>query len=154
MTVAASAAGKRLLLTPLPIQSGSSANPSHPARQASAATGAAESAATSQQNRLAGARHGPRAIGALRKLRRPRVAKERPPAVHRSATSNIAVNASTGSARSSASAGAKSTPPSRANTAAARSEEHTSELQSLMRISYAVSCLKKKNNKREKETQP
>src|SRR3546814_1496050 len=26
-----------------------------------------------------------------------------------------------------------------------RSEEHTSELQSLMRISYAVSCLKKKN---------
>src|SRR3546814_2021629 len=26
----------------------------------------------------------------------------------------------------------------------ARSEEHTSELQSLMRISYAVSCLKKK----------
>src|SRR3546814_1650606 len=29
-----------------------------------------------------------------------------------------------------------------------RSEEHTSELQSLMRISYAVFCLKKKNNKR------
>src|SRR3546814_7065230 len=29
--------------------------------------------------------------------------------------------------------------------AAARSEEHTSELQSLMRISYAVFCLKKKN---------
>src|SRR3546814_2946220 len=29
--------------------------------------------------------------------------------------------------------------------AAARSEEHTSELQSLMRISYAVLCLKKKN---------
>src|SRR3546814_8614090 len=29
---------------------------------------------------------------------------------------------------------------------AARSEEHTSELQSLMRISYAVFCLKKKNN--------
>src|SRR3546814_1228589 len=27
-----------------------------------------------------------------------------------------------------------------------RSEEHTSELQSLMRISYAVFCLKKKNN--------
>src|SRR3546814_7843151 len=34
-----------------------------------------------------------------------------------------------------------------------RSEEHTSELQSLMRISYAVFCLKKKNtqyNKRHK----
>src|SRR3546814_9580973 len=28
----------------------------------------------------------------------------------------------------------------------ARSEEHTSELQSLMRISYAVFCLNKKNN--------
>src|SRR3546814_2142748 len=28
-----------------------------------------------------------------------------------------------------------------------RSEEHTSELQSLMRISYAVLCLKKKKNK-------
>src|SRR3546814_6846771 len=31
--------------------------------------------------------------------------------------------------------------------AAGRSEEHTSELQSLMRISYAVFCLKKKKNK-------
>src|SRR3546814_8065133 len=30
---------------------------------------------------------------------------------------------------------------------AARSEEHTSELQSLMRISYAVFCLKKKNTR-------
>src|SRR3546814_5734249 len=29
-----------------------------------------------------------------------------------------------------------------------RSEEHTSELQSLMRISYAVFCLKKKHKKR------
>src|SRR3546814_10857461 len=33
----------------------------------------------------------------------------------------------------------------------ARSEEHTSELQSLMRISYAVFCLKKKNKKTAKE---
>src|SRR3546814_10615218 len=31
------------------------------------------------------------------------------------------------------------------NLASGRSEEHTSELQSLMRISYAVFCLKKKN---------
>src|SRR3546814_4509636 len=31
---------------------------------------------------------------------------------------------------------------------APRSEEHTSELQSLMRISYAVFCLKKKNTKK------
>src|SRR3546814_7510969 len=30
---------------------------------------------------------------------------------------------------------------------APRSAEHTSELQSLMRLSYAVFCLKKKNNK-------
>src|SRR3546814_3636577 len=32
-----------------------------------------------------------------------------------------------------------------------RSEEHTSELQSLMRISYAVFCLKKKKQNKEKE---
>src|SRR3546814_4711629 len=32
----------------------------------------------------------------------------------------------------------------------ARSEEHTSELQSLMRISYAVFCLKKKNKQKQK----
>src|SRR3546814_4240237 len=32
----------------------------------------------------------------------------------------------------------------------ARSEEHTSELQSLMRISYAVFCLKKKKHQRNK----
>src|SRR3546814_7368008 len=39
-----------------------------------------------------------------------------------------------------------------------RSEEHTSELQSLMRISYAVFCLKKKktkkDNKQKRKTQP
>src|SRR3546814_3904616 len=33
---------------------------------------------------------------------------------------------------------------------ALRSEEHTSELQSLMRISYAVFCLKKKKNTRQR----
>src|SRR3546814_10437942 len=32
-----------------------------------------------------------------------------------------------------------------------RSEEHTSELQSLMRISYAVFCLKKKKNRQNKK---
>src|SRR3546814_2331062 len=36
--------------------------------------------------------------------------------------------------------------PPAAGSAPPRSEEHTSELQSLMRISYAVFCLKKKNN--------
>src|SRR3546814_5866819 len=35
--------------------------------------------------------------------------------------------------------------PGQALRVPARSEEHTSELQSLMRISYAVFCLKKKN---------
>src|SRR3546814_9192369 len=34
-----------------------------------------------------------------------------------------------------------------------RSEEHTSELQSLMRISYAVFCLKKKNRTKKKNHQ-
>src|SRR3546814_6881653 len=34
-----------------------------------------------------------------------------------------------------------------------RSEEHTSELQSLMRISYAVFCLKKKNTKSRKHNE-
>src|SRR3546814_5953315 len=38
-------------------------------------------------------------------------------------------------------------PPHRHPPPQPRSEEHTSELQSLMRISYAVFCLKKKRNK-------
>src|SRR3546814_5196189 len=38
-------------------------------------------------------------------------------------------------------------PQNLADTLGERSEEHTSELQSLMRISYAVFCLKKKNTK-------
>src|SRR3546814_2291622 len=37
---------------------------------------------------------------------------------------------------------------------AERSEEHTSELQSLMRISYAVFCLKTKQNKPNKASEP
>src|SRR3546814_4025383 len=36
----------------------------------------------------------------------------------------------------------------RRNRSRRRSEEHTSELQSLMRISYAVFCLKKKKRKK------
>src|SRR3546814_6581450 len=39
----------------------------------------------------------------------------------------------------------------RAGIVGSRSEEHTSELQSLMRISYAVFCLKKKKNKKIKD---
>src|SRR3546814_4799339 len=39
-----------------------------------------------------------------------------------------------------------SAPLSQTSSKASRSEEHPSELQSLMRNSYAVFCLKKKNN--------
>src|SRR3546814_8186531 len=49
------------------------------------------------------------------------------------------------------SSGARCTlpPASASRFASARSEEHTSELQSLMRISYAVFCLKKKKNEQQ-----
>src|SRR3546814_984063 len=42
--------------------------------------------------------------------------------------------------------------PSAGSPSGARSEEHTSELQSLMRISYAVFCLKKKNTRTHKHS--
>src|SRR3546814_1994012 len=48
--------------------------------------------------------------------------------------------------RNRAQAGA---PGTRDRDAGWRSEEHTSELQSLMRISYAVFCFKKKTKKKE-----
>src|SRR3546814_8645479 len=44
--------------------------------------------------------------------------------------------------------------PRRSRCRGNRSEEHTSELQSLMRISYAVFCLTKKNKPRPHTTQP
>src|SRR3546814_1823409 len=44
-------------------------------------------------------------------------------------------------------------PVERAEQFARRSEEHTSELQSLMRISYAVFCLKTKQSPKHKHTQ-
>src|SRR3546814_2641518 len=43
--------------------------------------------------------------------------------------------------------GPRKNEPMMTSTAQNRSEEHTSELQSLMRISYAVFCLKKKKKK-------
>src|SRR3546814_8726916 len=53
--------------------------------------------------------------------------------------------------RSQSANGGSAAPPEHAFTvtdlAHRRSEEHTSELQSLMRISYAVFCLKKKTTK-------
>src|SRR3546814_1385171 len=53
-----------------------------------------------------------------------------------------------------AGAGGRAQPELRARPlrAVLRSEEHTSELQSLMRISYAVFCLKKKKNKKSDTT--
>src|SRR3546814_6850191 len=47
--------------------------------------------------------------------------------------------------------GFRSTAATLLNQMGMRSEEHTSELQSLMRISYAVFCLKKKNKKLKKQ---
>src|SRR3546814_6440781 len=48
---------------------------------------------------------------------------------------------------------AQDAPAPKDDTASERSEEHTSELQSLMRISYAVFCLKKKKIKTHIKTQ-
>src|SRR3546814_9449722 len=48
---------------------------------------------------------------------------------------------------------AKRTTSSTVRKKGARSEEHTSELQSLMRSSYAVFCLKKKKTKKYKQQQ-
>src|SRR3546814_6800470 len=47
----------------------------------------------------------------------------------------------------------RSTRRSSQSIAASRSEEHTSELQSLMRISYAVFCLKKKKHELQQNIQ-
>src|SRR3546814_8769650 len=55
---------------------------------------------------------------------------------------------------SSSSTPARATPCARGpSPASRRSEEHTSELQSLMRISYAVFCLKKKKNTKQQITE-
>src|SRR3546814_7463306 len=56
--------------------------------------------------------------------------------------------ASTSSAQTEGEAHSRLTPPNDRNHA--RSEEHTYELHSLMRISYAVFCLKKKKKKKHK----
>src|SRR3546814_2898573 len=53
-----------------------------------------------------------------------------------------------GAASSTASGATDSANRIKPTPSAARSEEHTSELQSLMRISYAVFCLKKKKKKK------
>src|SRR3546814_8041261 len=62
------------------------------------------------------------------------------------ASSRSQVQRQTYEGRTRSRAGAKV--PALLFTLCGRSEEHTSELQSLMRISYAVFCLKKKTNKK------
>src|SRR3546814_1993887 len=72
-----------------------------------------------------------------------RLARRRPGAWHRSVHSTATTRRCVpGQQSSSALPVSANAGPSRS---AMRSEEHTSELQSLMRISYAVFCLKKKN---------
>src|SRR3546814_4756843 len=56
-----------------------------------------------------------------------------------------------GAARERPRAAARRGQDGRAHRAPGRSEEHTSELQSLMRISYAVFCLKKKKTHKKNE---
>src|SRR3546814_1794522 len=60
--------------------------------------------------------------------------------------SNRRIATAAGQAREKASETAKSVRNSEETVRNARSEEHTSELQSLMRISYAVFCLTKKKH--------
>src|SRR3546814_10798410 len=61
-------------------------------------------------------------------------------------TSRISTGTSTSGPMTAAKATGEASPKAAMATAMARSEEHTSELQSLMRISHAVFCLKKKKN--------
>src|SRR3546814_5495215 len=76
---------------------------------------------------------------------------EHPPAARRAGDGQAAAAGNRGPRRCRAdgSAGASRPAPGGA-IPAGRSEEHTSELQSLMRISYAVFCLKKKTETRTK----
>src|SRR3546814_1585816 len=75
----------------------------------------------------------------LRQALRPAGARDHPRGDDRAAPSRLAGQRSRAAPRGRA----RGDPVGRP--AAPRSEEHTSELQSLMRISYAVFCLKKKN---------
>src|SRR3546814_7150284 len=71
-----------------------------------------------------------------------------PPASPLRPSSSSATRRPTSRRRSRTSRGRRSR--TRAPLRSTRSEEHTSELQSLMRISYAVFCLKKKKNNQHK----
>src|SRR3546814_8468574 len=75
-----------------------------------------------------------------KKWRLPKMSRQPPDAI----TSRLRDRAEQGSLRPARTADARRHPSAPARGAQDRSEEHTSELQSLMRISYAVFCLKNK----------
>src|SRR3546814_8957605 len=77
--------------------------------------------------------------------------RENPPSMgpvsRQRATSTCTSSPATGTVGASKNSSATATDcPGSTTSTNPRSEEHTSELQSLMRISYAVFCLKKKKN--------
>src|SRR3546814_8039375 len=80
----------------------------------------------------------------------PGAATERDWVNQRDPSSSSTSSATTSPGRAKASctphSGQRASPSTSGDWLAPRSEEHTSELQSLMRISYAVFCLKKKKN--------
>src|SRR3546814_8147795 len=73
-----------------------------------------------------------------------RITSSSSPSLSPASPATIAPPVSRCSATSAKSRGGRDEVPAKIT----RSEEHTSELQSLMRISYAVFCLKKKNTMR------
>src|SRR3546814_977063 len=73
-------------------------------------------------------------------------ARMKPPKLSRSSSEEDDSRASAGGRWSSGVRLCIAPPVNAAATVKGRSEEHTSELQSLMRISYAVFCLKQKHN--------
>src|SRR3546814_2033002 len=78
----------------------------------------------------------------------PRARPSRPPPRRRNSPGRATVRATARRPSRSAESPAARRRPRRTRP---RSEEHTSELQSLMRISYAVFCLKKKNTKQKRK---
>src|SRR3546814_2563602 len=95
----------------------------------------------------------------FRSSRRPHEMRARvvqPPAEKRSTNSANAGSPDKGTVRHAATTRIVTTAPTSGiqnETPPRRSEEHTSELQSLMRISYAVFCLKKKTKTKETQKQ-
>src|SRR3546814_4472552 len=90
-----------------------------------------------------GTGHCPKGLSGSRDQATPRAALARSMAAHKSSFAAL----SNAAALSNISSGFSRFASLRSQISVSkRSEEHTSELQSLMRISYAVFCLKKKNH--------